>query len=155
MEYAALIPMMEENATRENIINFAQKAEALGFDALFASDHVVTPYEIKPVYKGSADGHYPFPKEGIVVDPFVAMTVVGTVTERLKVATAVLVLPLRNPVVVAKLLSSIDHMTGGPGDPWSRGRLDGGGDHHAGPAVRGTGRLVHGSHRSHAHVVGR
>ena len=113
MEYAVLIPMMEENATRQNILDFAQKAESLGFHALFSSDHVVTPYEINPVYKGSADGHYPFPKEGIIVDPFVAMTMAGTVTERIKVATAVLVLPNRNPVVVAKLLASIDYLTGG------------------------------------------
>ena len=113
MEYAALMPMMEEHATPENLVGFAKTAEALGFHALFASDHVVIPYEIKPVYKGSADGHFPFPKEGIIIDPIIAMSVVGMATERIKVATAIMVLPHRNPVLVAKQLASIDYMTGG------------------------------------------
>ncbi len=113
MKYAALMPMMEEHATVENLISFAKKAETLGFHALFASDHVVIPYEIKPVYKGSADGHFPFPKEGIIIDPIIAMSVVGTATERIKVATAILVLPHRNPLLVAKQLASVDYLTGG------------------------------------------
>jgi probable F420-dependent oxidoreductase len=113
MEYAALMPMMEDHATPENLVGFAKKAEALGFHALFASDHVVIPYEIKPVYKGSADGQFPFPKEGRIIEPLIAMSVAGMATERIKVATAVLVLPHRNPVLVAKQLASIDFLTGG------------------------------------------
>lgn len=113
MKYAALMPMMEEHATAEHLVGFGRKAETLGFDALFASDHVVVPYEIEPVYKGSADGHFPFPKEGVIVDPLIAMSVVGMATERVKVATAILVLPHRHPLLVAKQLASIDYLTGG------------------------------------------
>lgn len=113
MEYAAHMPMMEEHATAENLVNFARKAEALGFHALFASDHIVIPYEIKPVYKGSADGQFPFPKQGKIIEPLIALSVAGTATERIKLGTAVMVLPHRNPILVAKQLASIDYLTGG------------------------------------------
>jgi probable F420-dependent oxidoreductase len=113
MEYGALIPNMGPFATRENILGFARQAEALGFDALFASDHVVIPYEIKPVYKGTKDGTFPVPKEEPFPDPIICMGMVGAVTERIRVGTAVLVLPHRNPILTAKMLSTIDAMTGG------------------------------------------
>lgn len=113
MEYAAHMPMMEEYATPKNLISFAKRMEALGFHALFASDHVVIPYKMKPVYKGSADGQFPFPKQGKIVETIVALCAVGMVTERIKLGTAVMVLPHRNPILVAKQLASVDYLTGG------------------------------------------
>ena len=79
------------------ILKYAERAEQLGFESLWAWDHVLLGVQPN------------FP----VLDCISTLTAVAARTSRVKLGTGVLVLPLRNPVVVAKMLSSLDHISHG------------------------------------------
>jgi probable F420-dependent oxidoreductase len=79
------------------LIAYAVKAEELGFDSVWVWDHIFLG--VDP----------PFP----LIDPLTLLSAVAARTTRIKLGTGVLVLPLRNPVVLAKELSSLDLISGG------------------------------------------
>lgn len=76
---------------------YAERAEALGFESLWAWDHVLLGVEPS------------FP----IIDSITTLGAVAARTSRIKLGTGVLVLPLRNPVVAAKALGSLDVISGG------------------------------------------
>src|ERR1700722_8001762 len=85
----------------EAIVAAAQKAEAVGFDAIFVNDHIIV---------GSDARSAPWTN---VYDPFVAMSFVAAHTTRIGVGVSVLIMPYRNPIATAKALATIDRMSGG------------------------------------------
>jgi probable F420-dependent oxidoreductase len=91
----------------------ARTAEAAGFDSLWVSDHIVLPESIESHYPFAADGRATWPTDTPYVDALVALALMAAVTERPTLGTAVLVLPLRHPVVFAKQAASIDLASGG------------------------------------------
>jgi alkanesulfonate monooxygenase len=76
---------------------YAERAEALGFESLWAWDHVLLGVE--PAFP--------------ILDSITTLGAVAARTSRIKLGTGVLVLPLRNPVVAAKALGSLDVISGG------------------------------------------
>ncbi len=77
---------------------FARKAEELGFDSLWITDHIVT-----------ATGLY-----GVSwLDSLATLSHVSAITERVRLGTSVLILPVRQPVVLAKEISTLQHLSGG------------------------------------------
>lgn len=83
----------------------AHIAESLGYDGVWANDHLSTPRFLR----GAAAGPPSF------LEPLVTLAHVAAVTERLRLGTAVLALPLRDPVALAKQVATLDVL--------SRGRL--------------------------------
>ena len=81
----------------QSLVAYAVKAEALGFDSIWVWDHVLLG--VDP----------PFP----VIDSLTLLIAVAARTTRIKLGTGVLVLPLRNPVVLAKELASLDLIADG------------------------------------------
>jgi alkanesulfonate monooxygenase len=79
------------------LVEFGVRAEALGYDSLWVWDHVLLG--VQP--------HFP------IIDCLSLLTAVGARTSRIKLGTGVLVLPMRNPVLLAKQLSSMDLLSGG------------------------------------------
>ena len=79
------------------LIDYAVRAEALGFDSVWVWDHIFLG--VDP----------PFP----VIDSLTLLSAAAARTSKIKLGTGVLVLPLRNPVVLAKQLSSLDQIAGG------------------------------------------
>jgi probable F420-dependent oxidoreductase len=94
----------------------AQIAEHCGFSTIWAGEHFLFFDEQTSVYpymdKGSSGAH-PLPKTTELLDPFVALTWAGAATSTIRLAVGVALLPLRNPVVLAKQVASIDHLTEG------------------------------------------
>jgi len=88
-------------------------AEAAGFESVIAVEHVVIPTNYKTKYPYSESGRLPGGVDMAWPDPLAWLTYVGAITKKLKLITGVLVLPQRNPVVLAKHLATIDFMTGG------------------------------------------
>ena len=84
-----------------------QRAEALGFESLWAWDHVLLGVEPS------------FP----ILDAITTLAAIAARTRTIKLGTGVLVLPLRNPIVAAKALGSLDVISQGPADPRRRRRL--------------------------------
>lgn len=79
------------------ILEYGRRAEDLGFDSLCAWDHILLGSKVA----------FPF------LESLSTLTALATVTERVRLGTGVLVLPVRNPVVLAKVTSSVDRISGG------------------------------------------
>ena len=107
------LPMFGPVATRETLLAFARRMEALGFDSLWASDHVAIPHRIASRYPYNETGRFPLPADASFLEPLTALALVAGVTERVKLGTTVLVLPHRHPVLAAKALATLDHLAGG------------------------------------------
>ncbi|WP_426323314.1 LLM class F420-dependent oxidoreductase [Microbacterium sp. E-13] len=88
-------------------------AEAAGFDSLWSTDHAIIPTTYEHIYPETSDGQFPFPVDHPLADPFPWLTWVAAVTERVKIGTAICVLPQRNVVVTAKETATVDHLSGG------------------------------------------
>jgi probable F420-dependent oxidoreductase len=83
----------------------ATLAERLGYDSLWAGEHVVVP---SPRVEPS-----PMEPDEPILDPLVALAHVAAHTERIRLGTGVIILPQRNPLVLAKQVASLDVLCGG------------------------------------------
>ncbi|MGH7317173.1 MAG: LLM class F420-dependent oxidoreductase [Candidatus Rokuibacteriota bacterium] len=99
--------------TRGNMLTFARRMEALGYDSLWASDHVVIPHRIESHYPYSPSGRFPLAPEVPFLEPLTTLAVVAGVTDRVRLGTSILVLPHRNPVMAAKMAATLDHLSEG------------------------------------------
>lgn len=88
-------------------------AEENGFDSVWTVEHVVVPAGYESEYPYSPSGRMPGPEESPIPDPLIWLTWVGAATTTLRLATGILILPQRNPVVLAKELATLDRLTGG------------------------------------------
>jgi probable F420-dependent oxidoreductase len=113
IEFGYHLPVWGPTATRETLITVARRVEALGFDSVWASDHVVIPFEIRSRYPYNATGDFPLPPTSNFLEPLTALALVAGVTERLRLGTTVLVLPHRHPLLAAKILATLDHLAPG------------------------------------------
>jgi probable F420-dependent oxidoreductase len=113
MEFGLHLPHVGPLATREGITAFAQLAEELGFDALWVSDHIVVPRSLDTPYPYSRDGSFPVSPDVPLMEPLATLLFAAAVTERVKLGTTVLVIPMRNPIVTAKQLATLDVLSNG------------------------------------------
>lgn len=94
-------PYDPELMTRDAVVRVARAAEDAGFAGMGFTDHPA------PSHKWlEAGGHD-------ALDPFVALAVVAAVTDRIRLIPNIVVLPYRNPFVVAKAAASLDALSGG------------------------------------------
>ena len=98
---------------REPALELAQFAESAGFESLWSIEHVVIPAGYQSAYPYSDDGRFGWPENLDYPDPVMWLAVIAGATTTLKLGTAVMILPQRNPVVLAKELATIDAMSGG------------------------------------------
>jgi probable F420-dependent oxidoreductase len=96
---------------REPLIRMCRAAEELGYDALWANDHVVAP--VGAARRSARDRAIRPARLLPIADPLVSLAVAAGCTERVGLGTSVLVLPLRNPLLTAKMLASLDVLSGG------------------------------------------
>ena len=94
---------------------FARAAEDSGFESLWTVEHVVVPSNYESAYPYSPSGKMPGAADMPIPDPLIWLTWVAAATTRINLATGILILPQRNPVVLAKELATLDQL--------SRGRL--------------------------------
>jgi probable F420-dependent oxidoreductase len=91
----------------------AQLVEDVGLDSMWAPEHVVTFERYKPAFPYANDGVPPFsPREG-KEECLTVLTAAAAVTSRIRLGTCVLILPQRNPVILAKQAISIDNLSAG------------------------------------------
>src|SRR5437867_180056 len=83
----------------------AEEAEAAGFESVWTGEHVVLP---DPQVSPS-----PVPPETPFLDPAVSLAYVAAHTRALRLGTGIIILPQRNPLVLAKELASLDVLSGG------------------------------------------
>ena len=89
-------------ATPAGIIETACKAEELGFDAVLLNDHIIVDGSPRAL-----------PSWGNTYDPLIVLSYIAARTTRIRLGTSVLIMPYRNPVATAKMMATLDQMSGG------------------------------------------
>ncbi len=103
MRWTVAFPMFPA----DHLVPMARAAEEAGFDTITVPDSVFYPEEVSAEYPYSADGGRFWAPETPFVDPFVAISAMAAVTEKIRFLTNVVKLPIRDPLLVAKQLSSM------------------------------------------------
>ena len=106
-----IFPASSATVKADDLVRFAQQAEALGFYCLTVADHVIVPTNISIPYPYTVDGKYP--GTGFHLETLMTMGFLAGATQRIRFATSVMILPYRNPIVTAKMLASLDVLSGG------------------------------------------
>ena len=113
MRFGVTVPNYRRLASPDNLVQVARRSEELGFDSVWVTDHVVVPEAYREMFGAT------------VYDPLSVLAFLAAHTQRVELGTAVLVIPYRNPLVVAKQLATIDNLSGGrvvlgTGAGWAR-----------------------------------
>ncbi|MBI4337963.1 MAG: TIGR03619 family F420-dependent LLM class oxidoreductase [Chloroflexi bacterium] len=101
MEFGVCIPHYGVPIDAEGLRRFAARVEELGYDSIWVTDHIIVPQGLDIVYKER------------MLEPFAVLAHVAALTRRVKLGTSVIILGYRNPIVVAKMLATVDVLSGG------------------------------------------
>jgi probable F420-dependent oxidoreductase len=88
-------------------------AERLGITTLWVPEHVVLLDKYASKYPYSQDGQLPAPTHAPILDPFLALTCMASITSKVRLATGICLVPEHNPVVLAKVAATLDFLSGG------------------------------------------
>ena len=111
MRYGFYLPTRGATASPEALETLVARGEALGFSSVVIADHVVFPVTIKSRYPYTVSGA--FPGQGDALEQLPLMAFVAAKSRTLRLISSVMILPYRNPVVTAKMLATIDVLSGG------------------------------------------
>jgi probable F420-dependent oxidoreductase len=100
------------NGDISSYIEISQMAEELGFDSVSVTDHVVMGKNLH----NYPFGKFPLPSEAPWYEPLSLLTMIASNTSKINLATAILIVPLRNPALLAKTVATLDVI--------SKGRLE-------------------------------
>jgi probable F420-dependent oxidoreductase len=105
------LPQWGADANRDGVITVARAVEEAGLDSVWVADHLVLPTASASSYPYNSET--PFgPRDGFL-EALTVLSVVAGATERVLLGTSVLVLPMRQPVVTAKVVATLDVLSGG------------------------------------------
>ncbi len=110
MKVAISIPRLPDGP---GLRAFVQRAEALGFDAVLAGDHIVLPTDGTNQYPYTSDGSFSRPTDEPFLETMTLLGYLAACSETVKLGSTVIILPYRNPVVQAKMFASLDVLTNG------------------------------------------
>jgi probable F420-dependent oxidoreductase len=91
----------------------ARSAEQAGFESIWTVDHVVVPAGYRSKYPYDPSGRLPSGEDAPFPDPLIWLAYVARATSAIRLATGILILPQRNPLVLAKELATLDHLSSG------------------------------------------
>ena len=125
MKFWQAISFMET----DQLLGVAQAAEEAGFHGLLLADHLFFPGKLVSKYPYSEDGAPMFDGRTPFPDPWTTIAAMAAVTKRLQFATFVFILPLREPIQLAKTLGTLSLLTNGrvalgAGAGWIREEFD-------------------------------
>lgn len=95
-----------------DVAALAQKAESLGFESYWLPEHTIVPVQTTSRYAGTPDGSIP-PSMSDMGDPLIGLARASAVTERIKLGTAVSLVPEHNPLLGAKQIATLDRLSNG------------------------------------------
>jgi probable F420-dependent oxidoreductase len=110
MEIGCHLPTQGPLATREALLAFTRAAEERHVASLWVSDHVVFPRTATGSYPG---GRFPHPPDKAYLEPVAVLAAAAVCTTRARLGSSVFILGHRHPVVMAKMLTSIDALSSG------------------------------------------
>jgi probable F420-dependent oxidoreductase len=100
--------------------------EERGFESLWVPEHTHIPSSRKSEYPAGGPLIRPYYE---IMDPFLALNTAATVTTKLKIGTGIALVPQRDPIVTAKMVSTIDQLSGGRflfgvGNGWNQDEIE-------------------------------
>ena len=107
LRIGARFPNAGDTPSRVGLAEAARTLEAAGFDSLWASDHLAMPASSRARYPFSDDGRFPWPLDLGWSDAVVSLWIAAAVTSRIELGTAVLVAPLRPPLLTGIQMASV------------------------------------------------
>ncbi len=110
------VPTASPMATPELLAVIGREAEARGVGTIWVGEHVVLFEEYASSYPYAADGRIPAPSGTGLLEPLTTLSFLAATTTTVRLGTAMVLLPQRNPVYTAKEVSTLDWL--------SRGRVD-------------------------------
>ncbi len=100
MKFGYVLPNYGDRISPSELLEISELCEAEGFDSVWATDHVIMPLELKEPYSQ-------------VLEPLTTLAFIAARTEKLRVGTSILVMPQRNPILVAKQAATLDVFSNG------------------------------------------
>ena len=128
MKIGFALPNIGPISTAEAVTKVAQRAEVLGYHSLWTIERLLWPAKPQTPYPASPDGTLPEPYKHIL-DPLETLTFAAAHTKTVTLGTSVLDIPYHNPVMLARRLTTLDHLSEGRarlglGLGWSKDEMD-------------------------------
>lgn len=101
MQFGVCIPHYGKPVNIAHTLEVARRAEELGFDSIWVTDHLLVPRTFDIIYRDN------------MLEPIALLSHLAAITQRVKIGTSVIILPYRHPIVVAKMMATIDQLSGG------------------------------------------
>jgi probable F420-dependent oxidoreductase len=113
VQFGIGLPNLSHIDPKDTLFRLAELAEELAFDAIWVSDHVFIPFEVAPNYPYSSTGRIGLDPTDHLLDPLTTLSVMAGVAPTPRLGISVLIIPYRNPVLTAKMLVTLDVLSGG------------------------------------------
>ena len=94
-------------------LEVCRRAETAGFESVWGGEHVIIPDSIGSKYPYTADGKIPAEPDTPIPDPLIWLAFAAAAAPTLRLGTCILIVPQRNPLVLAKELATLDQLSGG------------------------------------------
>jgi probable F420-dependent oxidoreductase len=101
MEFGICVPHYGKPVEIDRILQVARSAEELGFASVWVTDHLFVPRTLEIIYRDN------------MLEPLTLLSHLAAVVPRVRLGTSVIILPYRNPIIVAKMLATIDQLSHG------------------------------------------
>ena len=130
LEFGTTLPCQGPLAHPESLAQLALRAQELGFESVWAPDHVVLPIAVEGgTYPYTADGSPPWAEHEELLAPLITLAWVASIAKDVRLGVSILVLPLRNALIAAKDIGTLDFLSGGRlvlgvGSGWLREEFD-------------------------------
>jgi len=109
MKFGTFITSMRPEKIAANL----RQAEDAGFESAWIGEHLIMPVNYQSKYPYTRDGRFPAPLDVPFHDPMMTLTYAAAVTSRIRLATGIFVVPMRNPITTAKSVVSLDVLSNG------------------------------------------
>jgi probable F420-dependent oxidoreductase len=113
MKFGVMFANVGPMTTPEGAIGIGQICEEAGIESLWTVEHIVVPVGYESQYPYSPTGRMPGPEHSDIPDPLIWLAYVAAATKTIRLATGILILPERNPLILAKELATLDRLSGG------------------------------------------
>ena len=94
-------------------LEICRRADAAGFESVWGGEHVLMPDSIASKYPYTADGKIPAEPDTPIPDPLIWLAFAAAAAPSLRLGTCILIVPQRNPLILAKELATLDQLSGG------------------------------------------
>jgi probable F420-dependent oxidoreductase len=113
MKYGVAFANIGAYAGPAEAVQLAVAVEAAGFESIWTVDHVVVPGGYRSAYPYDPTGRLPSGEGTVFPDPLIWLAYIAARTSTLRLGTGILIVPQRNPLVLAKELATLDSLSGG------------------------------------------